>query len=294
MRRLELLIKDVRFITDNIDTTRYPSINLIKFFNDAQREIQSIITVNDSPGKWFIKSTIQNLVYGQEEYDLPTDIFALSYILDVGRAMNQGADIVYYPLKMISDKELRREVGYVLSNNKLLLSPLPNVNLADGLRIKYVKQLPTLSIRVGQISSFTSGVSIQLGAGFITDQITDYDDFITVVDINGVIKQSEIRATAYNTGTGLISTSTTLTGIVAGDYVVIGKVATSNSELPDICESVLTSMVEKAIQKSDASEEFNWADLVSKEQRAAIIALVAGAQHDTMYPPITDEDYLNT
>lgn len=293
MRRLELLINDIRFNADQINTSRYPSQRLMKFFSDAQRELQSLIVSNDAANKWFIKAKIQDLSYGVEEYALPDDIFALSYVLDVKRAYNQGADIVYYPLIKISDKELRRASGYSLAGNSFFISPLPTINLASGIQIKYVKQLATLSLRWGVISSFTSGVSIQLGAGYLTTQMTDYDDFVTVVDKDGVIKQSGIRVTGYNTGTGLVSTSDTLTGIAAGDYVVVGKLATSHSELPDVCEGVLTSMVERAIQRTDASQEFTWASLVTQEQKAAILAVVAGAQHDVMYPPITDEDYLN-
>lgn len=293
MRRLELLINDIRFNSDNLKTTRYPNIRLMKLFSDAQRELQSMIVTNDANGKWFIKTATQDLVYAQEAYDLPTDIFALSYVLDVARAMSQGVDQVYWPLRLLTDKELRRELGYVLSNNQVLMTPLPTVNLSSGLRIKYVKQLPTLSIRVGLVSALSSGVSITV-SGAIQEAITAYDDFVTVVDINGVIKQSNIRMTGYNQGTGVISTNTVLTAVATGDYVVVGRLATDHSELPDVCEGVLTGMVEKAIQRIDASQEFNWADLVTQEQKLAVLKVVQGAQHDNMYPPITDEDYLNT
>jgi hypothetical protein len=294
MRRLEQLINDIRFNSDNLQTSRFASIRLMKFFNDAQRELQSLIVSMDSAEKWFTEFQYQDLVYLQESYDLPSDIFGLSYVRSVGRAVDQSPDNqLYVPLDMISEKERRYRLGYILAASKILMSPLPTVNLGSGLRISYVKQLPTLSIRVGQISSFTPGVSIQLGAGYITDQITDYDDFISVVDQDGLIQQSGIRVTGYNTGTGLISTSSTLADVSNGDYVVIGKVSTTNSQLPDVCEGVLTSMVEKAMQRVDASQEFNWADLVSEEQKAAIMAVVQGGQHDTMYPPITDWEAIN-
>lgn len=291
MRRLELLINDIRFNSDNEQTTRFPSIRLMKFFNDAQREIQSMIIGADEIGKHFIGADTIDTVSGQESYDLPSDIFANSYVLSVGYSLDQSSLPYYTPLDQISDRERGTRLGYVLRNSTLLMSPIPTVPMTDGIRVDYVRKLYTLSIRIGSIASFISGTSITLNAGYSTATITDYEDFVTVVDKDGVIKQSGIRLNSYSTG--VIGTDTTLTGITAGDYVVLGRVASSHSELPDICEGVLTMMVEKAIQRVDASQEFNWADLITEEQKASILSVFQGADHDVKSPPITNHEYLN-
>lgn len=291
MRRLELLINDVRFNTDNVKTSRYPSIRLMKFFNDAQREIQSMIVTNDEVGKHFIGDDTIDTVTDQEAYDLPSDIFASSYVLSVGYSLDQSQSPHYTPLDQISDKERGTRLGYVLRNSQLLMSPIPATAMTDGLRVDYVRKLYTLSIRIGSIASYISSTSITLAVGFSTETITDYEDYVTVVDSNGVIKQSGIRLTSY--AAGVVGTSTALTGIAVGDYVVLGRVASSHSELPDICEGVLTAMVEKAIQRVDASTEFNWADLITQDQKDSILAVFQGADHDSKTPPITNHDYLN-
>jgi len=76
MRRISQLIHDIRFNTNNIDTNRYSDMRLIKFFNDAQDAIQAIIFTIDTDAKYFVKEAFQNMIYGQELYNLPSDIYS--------------------------------------------------------------------------------------------------------------------------------------------------------------------------------------------------------------------------
>lgn len=296
MRRIEHLINDIRFNANQEDNNRFSDLNLLKLFNDAQRAIQAIVFMSDTATHIFEKNQIYDLVSLQEEYDLPSDIYAQSSVTAVGRAINNGnaqAIIYYQPLRQITEKELRKELGYLIRGNKLVLSPIPQNGYTNGLKLTYARKMPTLSHRIGIISSFTSGTSIQLGAGFETTDITNFNDYITVVDKDGVIKQSGIFITGYNITTGLISTSATLTGIAANDYVVLGQYATSHSELPDECEPLLTNFVERRIFSIDSSPDVADSSLFTNEEKELISMLFSQKDHDVKYPPVTDDTYIN-
>lgn len=288
MRRLEHLIKDVRFNSDNIETSRFDDINLLKIFNDAQSMIQSLIVKRDSSGKYFPGTDLVNIVASTEEYSLPTDAFAENFISSVSTLLSNS---LYDPLPLITLKEKNIKIGYIISGSVVILSPLPSSSITDGLQIKYVKKLPTLSYRVGRIQSYISATSITLVAGYVDTDFTEYEDFVTVVDVNGVVKQAGIRVALF--AGGVITTTDALTGIAANDYVVVGKYATSHSGLPDVCEGILTSLVNRMMFAYSASSEFNIESMLTADQRAIIEDLFARADHDVKYPPVTNGEFLN-
>jgi len=78
MRRLELLINDVRFNTDNVKDSRYSDIRLLKLFNDAQRAIQKLIHTRDTNGRYFSRDVIIDLVGAQELYSMPGSVRDIS------------------------------------------------------------------------------------------------------------------------------------------------------------------------------------------------------------------------
>lgn len=296
MRRLEQLINDIRFDSNQEDTNRFPSIRLMKFFNDAQRQIQAIIFMADSGSEVFQKEALYDLVANQEEYALPSDIYAQSSVSYVGRSVGNsvdGATRYYVPMRKITEKEIRKQFGYAIRGSTLLVSTIPQSGVTNGLRVIYTRKLPTLSLRVGKISSFVSGSSIALAAGFLTNDITLYDDFITVVGADGTIKQSGIALDGYNTGTGAITTSTALTGIAVDDYVAVGSYATTHPDIPDEAESLLTSFVERKIYAVDSSPDIGDSEIFTQEEKDIILKLFEKKDHDVKYPPIVDDTYLN-
>lgn len=294
MRRVEHLINDIRFNSNQTDRNRFPDIRLMKFFNDAQRAIQAIIFSSDTGGTVFDTDYTTDLVADQEAYDLPYDIYAVSSINSVGIAPNHISapeNYRYVPLRQLTTKERRSQLGYIIKNNQVLVSPEPKSNITNGLRVSYVRKVPTISIRVGKITSFTSGVSITL-SNFISEDITAYSDYITVVSADGTIKQRKIEVDSYIAGT--ISTTTALTGISNGDYVVIGEYATSHSELPEETESLLTLFVERKIYGVDSSMDISDSNVFTNEEKDLILTLFEKKDHDVKYPPITSDLYINT
>lgn len=293
MRRIELLINDVRFNTNNEGTNRYSSIRMIKFFNDAQRTLQALIHTHDTNGKYFVREVFLNLVANQESYAMPLDIFADNAITGVARLVTTSSIDYYTPMRQLTEKERRKEFGYIPQGATVLVSPVPNILLNLGLRINYTYRIATLSLRVGKIASKTDGVSVQLEAGFLADDITLFEDFFCVIGADGTIKDKEFALDGYNTGTGLISTSSTLVNGAVGDYVVIGAEATSHSELPNVCEQLLTNFVERKIHAVDSSKEISDINFLTQEEITSMKELFVDVEQDVKYPPIADDTYLN-
>lgn len=286
MRRVEHLINDIRFNSNQLDTNRFSDIRLLKLLNNAQRAIQNALFTSDMSDHILKKTALIDTIADQEEYDLPTDIYAHSSISTVKRAIN-SSNSSYVVLNQISDKETRNQMGYTVFNDKLIISPIPNVSITSGIKVFYQRKLPTLSIRIGQIDSYISGTSITLKSGYSNATIGDFDDYITVVDSNGTIKQSGIKFTTY--ASGVISTSDSLTSIAADDYVVLGEYATSHPQIPDPCEDLLTSHVERSIYAVDSSSDVQF----SSEEMAMIRDLFQKKDHDVKHPVIIDNLYLN-
>lgn len=296
MRRIEHLINDIRFNTNQTDTNRFSDIRLIKLFNDAQRAIQAIVFMSDMGSTVFEKKSLTDIVLQQEEYDLPSDIYAVASVNAVLRAVNNSnVDAVQYfsPMRRITSKELRKQFGYTLRGNKLIISPIPQTGQINGLQVLYTAKLPTLSIRIGQIASFISGTSIKMKSGASIEDITQYDDFITVVSSSGVIKQSAIEMSGYSIGSRLISSPTLLTDVAVNDYVVIGTYGTSHPELPDEAEALLTTFVERKMNAIDSSPDIADTEVFSQDEKNLIMRLFEKKSHDVKYPPIVDDTYMS-
>lgn len=296
MRRVGLLINDIRFNSNHTDTNRFTDLRLLKFFNDAQRAIQGIIFTSDTGSTIFEKEQLSDIVSLQEEYDLPTDIYAVSSINSVLRAVNSSsADAVQYfsPMRQITSKELRKQFGYTTRGNKLIISPIPQSGQTGGLKILYTAKLPTLSTRIGQIASFVSGTNIKLKTGASAEDITAFADFVTVVSSDGTIKQSGIALNGYNIGSRNITTDTALTNVAVDDYVVLGQYATSHAQLPDETESLLTNFVERKMFAVDSSPDISDSNIFTQEEKDHILKLFSKKDHDVKYPPIVDDTYMN-
>lgn len=294
MRRLEHLINDIRFNSNQVDSNRFSDIRLHKLFNDAQKQIQAIIFMSDVDSSIFEVDYYMNMVADQESYSLPTDIYSVSSISGVGIAPNNissNTSYKYTQLSKISNKERRSQLGYIIKNKAVLISPIPRESVTNGILLTYIQKVADLSIRIGKIQAFVSGASITLAAGFSTETIENYADHVTVVDSDGVIKQSGINLNAY--AAGVITTDTALTGIAINDYVVLGKYATSHSELPEETEPLLTAFVERKIDAINSSIDLPNSQVFTQEEKDLVIQLFSDKDNDVQYPPITDSTYIN-
>ena len=291
MRRIEQLITDVKFQATE-QGNRFSPISFNKIFNDAQTEIARIINIRSSTNTLFVGTYITDLVVKQTVYDLPSDVYARNSISSVSRKVTNGqsANNYFQPLRMVTFKEIGKSSGYIIQDNTIVLSLLPNTNTTDGLVIEYTKRLPTMSVRIGQIASINSGV-IKLKDLSTDEDITNYDDFFCIVAKDGSIIDQDMEIDKYKDGK--ITTSSTITGAV-GDYVTIGSYSTTNSFLPVECEKYLTIFAQRMVHYINSSrQDMDAAAVFTNEEQNAISELFADADNDVSYPPIVDSTYLN-
>jgi len=92
MRQLSELISDVRFASNETDEERFPDERLLKFFNDAQDQIEALIIISNFENSPLDKfATLQS---GKKKYSLPSDIYAWNSVSNVrfvnGRKIPRG------------------------------------------------------------------------------------------------------------------------------------------------------------------------------------------------------------
>jgi hypothetical protein len=224
------------------------------------------------------------LVLNQDEYDLPSDIYANHMVTTVER--NESTDSVesYYPLKRIDPSERSRIWGYFVREGKLILDRDSNKSVTSGLRLQYVKKIPRIDIRRGVITSLTplTITSVPTGTDFA---LTDY---LSIVDKDGDQKVTNIYITGYNSGTGVISTTATLTGASIGDYVVYGANATTHSELPELFEKYLMEYCAMRIFHRESSSDTNFASQLIQKIETDLVDLYSEDHQDTKEVVVTD------
>ena len=303
MRRVDLLLEHLRKSTENVGSGIDDS-EFLQYLNDAQERLQSQIFQTHPETDIFANEGFLDLVANQEVYSLNTlndangfsfssRIYATNALSQVERSDGDSGN-TYYPLKMLSNTERRNGYGYVVRGSDLILTPFPSGAGSNALRVTYFRKLDDLDKRRGNISAAVSGTSITI-TGHSSEETLN-DDWITIVDRDGVVKQYEVRMDGFVNGTGVITTSSTLDAdIVASPtdyYVVLGKFSTSHSDLPPTCERYLLAYVEKQIAMRDSSVDISVLEKHLVKMESDIVMLFANNQNDTMHIPIISTEYM--
>mgnify|MGYP003659375811 CR=1 FL=1 len=281
MRRLELLFNEARLSTNTADIASVSPSLLQGYVNRIHSYMEDLLFLVNDENDLFISDFFFNLVPGQDEYDLPANIYAKSSIDTLAVSFLNGLSNTYLPLKKVSRKQQGFTFGYFVREDKIVLTPRPTSPLR--MKMAYVRKLPTLGVRAGQVAS-TLGLTVTLSnyqAGSL-----DSSDFFCVVDKNGVIKQAGLEMQSV-TSLGVITTNS-ITGITAGDYVISGKYATSHCQLPDECEKYLIIALERMIQYRQSSSDIRISQLFSEEELDTIKEVFADNSYDDAKPPVTE------
>lgn len=308
MRRVEHLIRAIRRHTDNEsngDDSGLSDEEFIQFLNDAQDDLYAEIT--KTYRKVFTTSTKFNSVANQEEYDVPSDIFQTGVVsLEYSHTGNEKD---YYPLQR---RELIEQasipgvpLAYMIRGSKIIADPYPQSSVTNAFRIKYNKALPRLDKRRSAVKAVTVS-----GAGVITALTLEptysgynanhylENDYLTAVDFDGTVKCTAIGFSRITALTGAISftgapAKTLLTGeaIAIGDYVLLGKRATTHSQLLDDCERYLIAYsVWKALRRDESqSSQLQAQELAMMKQ--LIVDSYGENYQDVDQIPIINSDY---
>ncbi|MHA2065574.1 MAG: phage adaptor protein [Candidatus Thorarchaeota archaeon] len=269
MRNLSLLITQSRRNTENEDFSADRGIGdeeFIEYFNNAQDRIQALIQAGFPDV--FQEDTIIDAVSGQEEYAIPTDAF-LGTRIDMVEYSDSGATEEFYELKKASKRERTTGLNanpsfYIRRNQSILLQPKPESS--GKIRITYQKKLPKLDVRRATVLtatlSATAITALTLDTSVAIDDVGLLEEnFITVIDKNGLIKMKNIPIDAIDTGTGIVTVTagfTFQTGetIVPGDFLLRGTESSTHSQLPDNVERYLETDIVDSFSVPDGDVNY--------------------------------------
>jgi hypothetical protein len=297
LRRLELLSNEVRETTDTQDINSIGTYELMRYFRDAQRNIQKIVFTVNPDAEMFIRQKKYQPTPGVTEYDLPSDIYAKTAINTMS-VINPGSDRMSYTLEKQAYREIRTKIGYALLDNKFVLSTPSQFR---EIWMNYTYALPTLSYRLARVTAVdtATGVVTVDGASLIDDtNFENYYEKYSIVQADGSNRlDSEGNITGrYLTLTSYAGTTFTFTGdlsqVQAGDWVVAGDDATTHSHLPQECESYLLSYVSRRIMAKLSSNDIQVENVFTAEERSDLEDLFANNVKDIFYPISSDANYL--
>lgn len=315
-RRVDLLVDQVRRATDNEDFTSTTGINdeeVVQYINDAQDKLQALIS-NQHSDVFLTQGTI-DLVKGTEVYSLPSDTYLDNRIVMVEYKYGAGAG-EYRKLKQ-RPLDYRYTVSegepsyYIRRAGQLLVNPIPNQTKTDGLRITYQKRLKDLDIRRAKItsasltgttldtltlnltSSLTKDGSLQASGESVFNSV----DYISVIDRDGTTVLEEIPIDSYDESTGIITvtsgfTTTVLAAAFVDQYIVMGKTATTHTELPDMCERFLIAYAAWKLLKRDASVEGDEQESELISMGRDIVNAFGNIDNDIDEIPVTNPEWL--
>jgi len=286
MRRLEFLMTKVRQSTDNTDVNGISNNEIVEYFNDGQKYIETLIFKNNPYADLF-KAQEEYAANTSGVYDLPEDCYSENAISMVeGRYNITENNEGYVRIKPISESEFAYLFGYTIRNNQVLISGQNNIAQLRDIRVTYFRSLKTLDIRRGTIGVVTPNVSIAVTSLDSTAPLRD--DHYSTVNSQGIQVVSDIYSAS--TASPLLTTDTA--GVVASDFLVTGKNATNVSELPDSCEPYLIDYVRQRIYTRNNYEDAQKQMYFTEQQKNEVISIFSKNKKDDDTIPITDYNFL--
>lgn len=313
-RYVSYLIDDVRLSTENTDfsdTIGIKDSEFLRFLNDAQYRIQNLI-IQQHPSVFLTEYTT-SIVANQEAYTLPNKAFMGQKVTQVEYSYESTGVNNFYPLRPGSLFErvsgtnsfsLNRPHKYIRKAGQVLLVPTPQSSNGQ-LRITYVHKIPKLDLRRGSVASVTLDSATNTITALTLDVSTDSVDNtqmakftrLSVVDEEGNVKMSNIKYTAIDPATGVVTIDSSFTyengeTIEAGNYIVAGDYSSTHSELDEMVERYLIAYTTfKILQRDSNITDLQVQQSIIMEMEDEIISSYAEISDDiTEIPEIISED----
>lgn len=299
MKKLELLITEVRESSDTKDLNSVTDFELMRYFNDAQKAVQNVIFQANSSADIFVKEYIKSLVADVQRYDLPLDIYAQNSVVSVNY-LRDGK--ILQNLRRVAYREKETAFGYSLLGKKFVLTSNPSTTASSQVLLTYNYKLPELSLRVGKIADVDDVTKI---ITLDTEYLSDFQnrcEYISIVDkigqlvqnvdVDGNVVSKQLYLDSFNESTFEIQTDGDLSNVTTDHYVVMGINSTSHSFLPDECEPFLLSYVQRRILGKISSEDLANEGAFTLEEKEALTTLFEDNVKDSLYPVIQDTYFL--
>jgi len=315
MRPLEALINQARRGTENEDVgieRGIQDIEFIQYFNDAQDHLQAEIIKHNSIN--FTKQIFTTVVANQEAYALPADAFLDNRLVNIDFSQSGNRDD-YYPLRKRTLRErnsyLNPDIdGYILRGSEIILDPIPQFGVLNGLRINYVYKLLDLDIKRFQVNDVTLDTNARTitaltienlnSVGGDLDQtkldILNEDNFLTVIDRLGNIKMQNVDFDLIAQTTGVVTVNSGFVyeegeSIEVGDFICKGRRSTNRGELDSDTERYLLAYVYWKILKRDSSQDSTEAQQEMIALRDDLVSNYKDGTDDVEFIPIIDESF---
>jgi len=305
------LIDDVRRATENegvYDDAGLKDEAFVELLNRAQGRLFSRL-FSRHPDDFIVHYT-PDIEASTEAYTLPAACFLDNSLMLVEWLFDSDDYVRLRPDTLASrytDEEGDPE-WYIVKNNKILLNPIPDRSITDGLRITYRKKPRELDKRRGYVGTATlSGTTLQTltlaDPSTLLSKDADLDDaseavlqkidYVCIVDKDGASVLDSIPVDDYNTSTRVLTMSSGFTtSLDASDlednYIVAGYYATSHCELPDNYERYLLAYLEQAIHARDGNSEESLRAINEVRAYENDILKAASTKTDPMDPVLDD------
>jgi hypothetical protein len=283
MRRLELLVQEVRDSSDSNDLNSYSIYELMRYFNDAQKLIQKIIFTNNS-GTSMFNTFLDQDTQPNGVVPFPTNVYGYTAFNSVGFIRPNG---YFSKLSKVDYAEFDNLYGYTIIDDYIVV---PEKNSTDRIRINYVYELPVMSYRLGKVASIdpVDKKIVLDGATLISDSTFDQRyEYYSVVDAKGAVKASGLLLDAL---VGLemdFDDEADFGTLAVGDWVVCGEVGSSHSKLPSACEPFLLSYVQRRVKDKISTSDKAGEQYFTQEERSDLEDLFSDNSKDQKYPPQT-------
>ncbi len=275
MRRIDYLITEARRIGKNDpntdSTVATTDEEIIQYINDAQDELQGLISSLKGVDSIFNTDTIISVVANQEAYVIPDRLFVNKEI-DLVEYSATGSLTDYVVLDKISifNRDTNNSSypsGYWRRQGKVYINPIPSTSTGT-LRVSYERTLDDLDKRRGVVST-VNGLTSTGFTSIVLDSTADETsnpnlstiDYISIVDKDGARAAYNIPVGTYDTGTNTLTPAAGFTfelagdTIAAGNYVVFGKWRTTHAQLPDEAEPYLIHFAAEMLLHKDSSND---------------------------------------
>lgn len=307
MRNISLLITASRRATENeefTDTAGIQDEEFIQYLNDGQEEIHSVI--NSTFPHILMQQSIGQVTQNVEAYPIPWDAY-LGTRIDFLEYSPTGITKDYYPLKKGSLKERLTGVSanpafYIRNDTQVLLQPPPQQG--GSLRFTYQKAIPRLDIRRASVVSVVLDTTNRTITSLYFDPALNIDsaalleeNYLTIVDKNGMVQMARIPVEAIDITTGEVTVSPGFIyqageTITPANWACRGKHSTTNSMLPDVCEKYLLEYANARILMRDSSSDANSVAQIMAKVQSTLQTAFAEPDSDPDYVPVLDGQYL--
>lgn len=285
---------NVEVSIDTTDGTVLEGISeqlILSYMNEALRFIQSrIIAVY--PGA-FVEEEIISLVMNQEAYSISDNVFLNNKLVSVEFSEDGRIDN-YINLPPFGMPQRRTYTGipqwYIRRNGQILVNPIAN-RTGMKIRVNYYRTIDKLDVRRASIDTINpTNWEVTLVDSERDQNPLENAQYVCTVDALGVVKDYNVQGT-YDNNAGTFTVNTTGLTAEVGDFLVIGKYATSHlqDDVPERVEDYLRTYAQERVLNTDSSQdEINEKQIV-KDILADIVDAFSEISEDVNNVPLLDE-----